>query len=846
LEGLVPGARGQGAADASGEIPGPWPLLGRSKELGLLDAAFDDPDCRGLVLVGDAGVGKTRLLDAALDRARDRAWDTERLVATAASRTIPLGAFATATLPRVSSEDRLGLFVDVTQALQDRAVGRRLVVAVDDAHQLDDLSAALVQQVAATGAAFVVMTVRAGVPAPEPVTALWKDGLAARLDVPPLSAGAVETLVVAGLGGPCDPATVRELARVSGGNALFLRELVRGGIEARTIVRRDGWWQGKEQLALTESLVELVEARMGRLQPDERAALAVLAVGGVTEAAVLERLSDAAVLDELDRKGLIEPTRSGRRQQLSLAHPIFGEVALAATDAATGREMRLRLASAIQEVGARRRDDRLRVAAWNLEAGGAMDAATWLTAAAAARGRFDFGLAERLARAAVDARGGFAASYAVALSLVGQGRGGDAEAVLAPLEATASTDADRARLALLRVQNLQFLRGHADDVQGILTRALEHVSDRRWRGELEAAALGSPRSTRRDEVPAGVDGGDEGSTAPDRDLTRRTLMGQALGWGLQGHTNAALQAIDDWLATHDADDSEGTEGLATLRTVHWAVLCMAGRYDAAVEVARSLHEDAVASQASLRQGLAAFMVGDAALPQGRPRTAARWLDEAAVIMRGRPSHFFVECLGGLTLAHAMTGQLEAGAAALAEADALGDESPGAIYHVERGRRWLAAARGELAVARAMARDAVQASQALQGQPLYEAWTLHDLARLGAPDAAAPRLRTLARGVEGDLVPLYAAHVTALVGGDGAALDAAAAAFEALGARLWAAEAARAAAGAHRAAGAVDAAGASEVVAARLVADCEGARSPGLAEPLYAPGPGPRPAAAPHR
>ncbi len=823
----MPGARE--APDASTGFPGPWPLLGRSRELELLDAAFEEPECRGVVFVGEAGVGKTRLLDAALERARDRGWDSERVVATAASQPIPLGAFATASVPRLSSGDRLGLFVDVTQALQDRGTDERLVLAVDDAHHLDDLSAALVQQVAATDAAFVVMTVRTGEAAPEPVTALWKDGLAQRLDVQPLSAGAVETLVVAGLGGPCDPATVRELARVNGGNALFLRELVRGGIEARTIERRDGWWQGKKHLALNESLVEVVEARMGRLQPEERAALAALAVGGVTEASVLERLTDHAVLDELDRKGLIEATRAGRRQQLSLAHPIFGEVALAATEPSAAREIRLQLASAIQELGARRRDDRLRVAALNLEAGGDMGAADWLAASVSARARFDFDLAERLARAAVDTGGGFAAGFAVGLALIGQGRGADAEAVLATLEATAVTDADRARLALLRVPNLQFLHGQGDDLRGILTRALDRVSDPRWRRELEAAMAEPPRPSSRDaadDADAGTEPG-AASRPEDRDVTRRTLIGQALGWGLQGHTTPALRAIDGWLATHDADEREGEE-FASLQTVHWAVLCMAGRYDAAVEIAVGLHGDAVASQATLGQGLAAFMVSDAALSQGRPRTAIRWLDEAAGIMRGRPTHFFVESLGGLALGHALVGDLDAAAAALAEAEALGDESPGAKYHVERGRVWLTAARGELAVARAMARDAAHASQALHGQPLYEAWTLHDLARLGAPEDAAPRLRALAIGLEGDLVPLYAAHVTALVAGDGDALDAASSSFETLGARLCAAEAARAAASSHRAAGNRDAAAASDAAAIRITAACEGAMTPGLA------------------
>ena len=548
---------------------------------------------------------------------------------------------------------------------------------------------------------------------------------------------------------------------------------------------------------------------MGQLQPEERAALAVLAVGGVMEAALVERLSDPGVLDRLDCKGLIEARRSGRRQQLSLAHPIFGEVGLAATDAETGREIRLRLAGAIEEVGARRRDDRLRVAALNLEAGGAMDAAAWLSAAASARALFDFGLAERLANAAVEAGGGAAASLAVSRALVGQGRGADAEAVLAPLEEASATDGDRARVALLRVQNLQFLRGHADEVQAILSRALDQVSDRRWRGELEAAMPGAP------------------SPAPDGGLTRRTVIGQALGWGLQGHTTPALQAIDDWLANGDNDGSEDADKFASLRTVHWAVLCMGGRYDAAVDVARDVYQGAVTALSALGQGMAAFMIGDAALSQGKPRTAARWLEEAAGTMRGRPSHFFVECLGGLALAQALVGELEGAAAALAEAKALGDESLGARYHLDRAGRWLAAARGELAVARAMARDAAQASQALEGQPLYEAWTLHDLARLGAPDDAAPRLRALALGIEGDLMPLYAAHVTALVAGDGAALDDAGAAFETLGARLCAAEAARAAAHAHRGAGDAGAAEASEQAASRVAAECEGARTPGL-------------------
>src|SRR5207253_6871460 len=56
--------------------------------------------------------------------------------------------------------------------LVDSAGGRALVLSVDDAHLLDDLSATLVHQMAATGAALVVATLRSDEPAPDPIVAL--------------------------------------------------------------------------------------------------------------------------------------------------------------------------------------------------------------------------------------------------------------------------------------------------------------------------------------------------------------------------------------------------------------------------------------------------------------------------------------------------------------------------------------------------------------------------------------------------------------------------------------------------------------------------------------------------
>ena len=86
------------------------------------------------------------------------------------------------------------------RAVTARAGGRTLVVFVDDAHLLDDGSATLVHQLALTRAATVLLTARTGEPAPDPVAALWKDGLAERVEVGALGDEAIEELLVTMLG----------------------------------------------------------------------------------------------------------------------------------------------------------------------------------------------------------------------------------------------------------------------------------------------------------------------------------------------------------------------------------------------------------------------------------------------------------------------------------------------------------------------------------------------------------------------------------------------------------------------------------------------------------------------
>ena len=80
-----------------------------------------------------------------------------------------------------------------------------MVVGVDDAPLLDDLSTFVVHQIVQRRAAKVVFTVRDGEPVPAAVQEVRKSGQFDRLDLQPLSRDETATLVSATLGGPLDP-----------------------------------------------------------------------------------------------------------------------------------------------------------------------------------------------------------------------------------------------------------------------------------------------------------------------------------------------------------------------------------------------------------------------------------------------------------------------------------------------------------------------------------------------------------------------------------------------------------------------------------------------------------------
>ncbi|HET8682724.1 MAG TPA: ATP-binding protein, partial [Micromonosporaceae bacterium] len=166
-----------------------WPLVGRTGELEevrrLLGAA-DGP--RGVALFGEAGVGKTRLVDEALEASARSGLRVEWVRATEAARGIPLGSFAYLLgAPGDDAHHRDDLLHLSLARLRERAGDAPFLLAVDDAHLLDEMSVALLHLALTSLSIRVLLSVRTGETLPQGMVALWKDDQLGRIDVGPLS-----------------------------------------------------------------------------------------------------------------------------------------------------------------------------------------------------------------------------------------------------------------------------------------------------------------------------------------------------------------------------------------------------------------------------------------------------------------------------------------------------------------------------------------------------------------------------------------------------------------------------------------------------------------------------------
>jgi DNA-binding CsgD family transcriptional regulator/tetratricopeptide (TPR) repeat protein len=819
-----------------------WPLVGRVGELAELERLLGPGGGpAGVALFGDAGVGKTRLVAEVVDARRADGMAVEWVRATEAAKNIPLGSFAHLLAPADDAHLPDDLLHLALAGLRERSGDGSLVLAVDDAHLLDESSVALLHLAVTQSNVQVLVSVRTAEPLPPGLVALWKDELLMRFDVAPLTRDATEQLVLAMVDGASDrgpepapsstrhrdgtvPASLQDrIWRLSRGNPLFVRELVTAAVERR--------YRGGGRILLPaegprERLQELVEERLRLLEPPWRQALEMIAVGEQVPLEAIERLAAPADLEALERRGLVEIVTTGGTSTVQVAHPLYGEVLASSLPSLRRRTVIRELIGAVEDLD---QFDRLRLATWRLESGLPGEAEQLLLLAREALGRLDHRLAERLARAA----GGTSradAGLVLAEALSGQGHIADAEAALA--EVRAAEPEEVARVAIARASELFLHLDRSAQAFDVLQAAdAELMGHPTWQADCRSVmAQMLMFSLRLPEAGAIADELLADESAPETARLRAATVALTVR-GAEGRLDAGLALLDDDLHASARRHSRDVPfGDIQLRMARFQGLYWAGRFrELDAYTADNLGIELEQPPPSLRGILAGFR-GGALLARGRAAAALAELQRSSRMLA--ESDWF----GQRPLAEAMraraavfAGDLDVADEAIRAADIAyaADMRRGArtLPYIELSRAWLLAAQGEVGSAASRCLALATAMEHVVKPLAVE--VLHAAVRLGrAADVVEP-IERLGAAVDGRFVEVAARHARALAQRDGALLAGVADEFEELGADLLAAEAQRAAENAHRREGR----GGSASVAARRVDEllrrCGNPRSPAL-------------------
>ncbi|WP_375486386.1 LuxR C-terminal-related transcriptional regulator [uncultured Mycobacterium sp.] len=760
------------------------PLTGRESELKVIRRALSGfGNSSGVVIAGAAGVGKTRLAREVVARAAAAGDRTNWIAGTESARPLPLGAFAALLTDAIADPlPNVRRVINTFVAQQNQS---RVLIGVDDAHLLDGLSAHVVHQLASTRGVRLVVTVRTGADEPDAVTALWKDELLMRLHLRPLSAEATRSLIESSVGGRVDARSAERFWKLTGGNALFLRQLLADQIEAGRMRQVAGVWMWDDDVVVSPNLGDMLGRQLSRMSPGVARVVDTLSQCEPLGVELLCDLVRRRDLESAEQMRLITVERVGNERLARLAHPLFGELRRVTAGELYLSKIRGRLARRLgQEVD---RDMRatVRRALLTLNSDLDPDPDLYLEAARFAMMLLDPDSAERFAAAAA-ACGAPDAAPMRAMTLVLLGRGEQAEHVLR--DVCESGRQDSHRWSTIRAANLIWMLGRPKEAAAILDGLAvpaESPSDRDARIAIEACVDAvSARCVAAEEKARAALG--SGTLSDFHAMMASVALVMAVG--ALGHVDdlgvVAERAIERAITAFESSPMRFWFGAVYARACR-----LTGRIDECVQSARRI-ADSARDVPGLAYANLAFLLGHADLVRGSVGDAVGLLREAraGVEKHGATTGLRPASCFGLAEAHAKLGQVAAAEEALADAQAF---VPAEYLFMQTALSlatgWTLAAKGLLSDAIVTARDAGIAARE-RGQPTHELACLQAAAQWGDASGAS-RACELADALSLPLANTVALHARSLLTGDGEGLLLASSRYRAIGDRAAAADAA---------------------------------------------------------
>lgn len=521
-----------------------------------------------LLLVGEAGVGKSHLATEVAQRLQALGWGRETVFGTPSIRPLRFGAIHHLIAESATrTPDELIAMADGHLRRLDQGHGSVLVV--DDLDGIDSDSLAVVHQLAARGHR-VVATVRSDAAAGPLVLPLWKDAVLERVDVlaePSATASLIETFLHA----PAASSLVEQVAALTLGNPLFIRELIADANTTGRLVERNGLYESIGPLTTAQRVTDLLETRFANLDPELHRALEMIAVCEPCDLRALSQVIGALTLDRLEAIGLIAARPQDDHDTVTVTHPLIAEVVRSSTPLLRRRKHQLALGAAVLEHASPRPIDLARAVTWLIDGGTLPHSAHVKAAARHSLATFDGETALKL----LDA-GQLTGEATTEIDLM-LGRSfmleGDVDSSVERLEcalANASSDDERAEAAVALSEVLMFARGDQATARHVSTVALESVTEGQAKARILSSILLGAGMT-GDFQPAltlGVQMSDE----PELDERSRLsiLIITTLAQAITGHTarlDADLRLAERIVSRHTAAFPAAREQLLIARAM---------------------------------------------------------------------------------------------------------------------------------------------------------------------------------------------------------------------------------------------------------------------------------------
>lgn len=386
------------------------PLVGRSAELALLSRTIDEAARgagRSVFIVGEGGIGKTRLATAAADRAARQGWTIAVGRAYPVESGVPYALFSDALMPLLRKLDPAALSVltrggggelaylfpalaagserqrpsgdadpseikarllwSFTQFLGRLAAKQPLLILLENLQWADASSLELFHFVARQLESQRIVLLGTYNEADGEKNSVLRSteqsllrlGSLTVQKLSPLSPGETDDIVRQMFG--VDRAATRQFSALlyqsTRGNPFFVEETLKYLVESGALTEREGRWTGweMETLNLPPTVRDVVKARIERLSPNARTISNLAAVIGTRAPydtlSRVSRLSEhdiVAALDELLRQRVFSETGSTENICYDFTHPLLQQVIYADLGQARARLLHATVAEALE------------------------------------------------------------------------------------------------------------------------------------------------------------------------------------------------------------------------------------------------------------------------------------------------------------------------------------------------------------------------------------------------------------------------------------------------------------------------------------------------------------------